>query len=165
MCLNSLPSISILLLLFQKFIAVHGLNFLVQIISLSLNVKTKRRLAQNREAAKKSRLRKKNCLSNALKYIHMLYFSNKRFLEATIYETSLDGENQCCMEEMRKTGLKCFLHHSKSLRIMQKRRQHREKLRFKENIKNSSYNLKQKQQRGKRSRAKSTTHFSYNFRI
>ncbi|MFQ6645980.1 hypothetical protein Gotur_018844 [Gossypium turneri] len=34
-----------------------------------------------------------------------------------------------------------------------------------ENMKNSSYNLKQRQQRGKQSRAKSTTHSSYNFRI
>ncbi|MBA0729403.1 hypothetical protein Golax_022896 [Gossypium laxum] len=32
-------------------------------------------------------------------------------------------------------------------------------------MKNSSYNLKRRQQRGKQSRPKSTTHSSYNFRI
>ncbi|KAH1081951.1 hypothetical protein J1N35_021712, partial [Gossypium stocksii] len=44
------------------------------------------------------------------------------------------------------------------------RMQHREKLRFKENM-NSSYNLKRRQQRGKQSKTKNTMHFSYSFRI
>ncbi|MFQ6659260.1 hypothetical protein Gotur_028216 [Gossypium turneri] len=39
------------------------------------------------------------------------------------------------------------------------------KQKLKENIKNFSYNLKWRQQREKQSRAKSTTHSSYSFRI
>ncbi|MBA0763628.1 hypothetical protein Gotri_013054, partial [Gossypium trilobum] len=45
-----------------------------------------------------------------------------------------------------------------------KRRQHREKLRFKENMKNSSYNLKQMQQRGKQRQQREKLRFKENMK-
>ncbi|KAH1032015.1 hypothetical protein J1N35_044189 [Gossypium stocksii] len=65
-------------------------------------------------------------------------------------------------------GLKSFAYVAEaevSKLLNLKRRQHREKLRFKENMKNSSYNLKRRQQRGKQSKAENTTHSGYNFKI